>query len=164
MKTKITEEVSETGFPYQVIQVPNLLRLKTGPLSINSPNEAVAAAAVASLCERQAGYVDELVGTALAEWSKATSMPQPVLDPVRVVLHELRGVSANFGYPMLEHIAAEAARLLERKVLGARAMAVVDAHIRSLAVVIAQKAVGDGGAIGRELRVSLAGARATLLP
>jgi hypothetical protein len=159
---EISEEISDTGYRYQVIRVPNLLRAKTGPLRPTSALCAKADAALSALCAARPTYVAEVLRAITAEWASIARDGKADRRPLVVALHEMRGLAGNFGYPAMAEIAAEAAPLLEGPLDDPQLVTVVDAHIQSLMVVLAQKPSDTGAPAMQQLLTALRDARAKL--
>ncbi len=93
---------------------------------------------------------------ALGTLSQASELDQAQhLKQLYVRVHDLRGQAATFDYQLLTDIGSLLCAEME-KMGGRPDLVLLEAHVQGLKAVAVGRVTGDGGAVGRELKESLA--------
>jgi hypothetical protein len=72
------------------------------------------------------------------------------------MVHNIRGQGGSFGYPLLTEFAAFLFDFTDGlSQANTQQLAIIKAHIDTMYIVVQQKIIGDGGAVGRDLKESL---------
>lgn len=78
-----------------------------------------------------------------------------IIQDIFSIAHNIKGMGASFGFPLMTETGVSFCRYirsLDGQVIDPD---VIDAHIRSLEVILSNRIQGDGGDIGKELIDSL---------
>jgi len=78
-----------------------------------------------------------------------------IVSDIFSIAHNIKGMGASFGFPLMTETGVSFCRYIrsfDGQVIDPE---VIDAHIRSLEVILSNRIQGDGGDIGRELIDSL---------
>jgi hypothetical protein len=78
------------------------------------------------------------------------------LDRVYAAMHNVKGQGASFGYPLVTRIGQSLCRLLvPGRVVNTAGLAIAQAHLDALKLVLDKKIAGSGGGIGDRLAARL---------
>jgi chemotaxis protein histidine kinase CheA len=114
--------------------------------------------AVAAMADSYLEWAARDVGRLQAALTEARSQPDDPapIQRLREIAHEVRGQGGSFGFPLISRIATSMYKLLrERTTFPPAALAAIAAHIDALRAVLAQRARGDGGDMGKQLATGL---------
>ena len=145
------------GAPFELIELPNTLKIKVGsggfdPVALNR-----AEVAVEELAE---GYEARLIAEVAAFDEAFRAMRRnSAWDMGRLFAfaHGLRGEAGTYGYPLVSAIGNTLARFLDgRAALAEADVEIVESHVNALRAVAGRKVKGDGGEIGAQLVEGLA--------
>jgi chemotaxis protein histidine kinase CheA len=155
----------------QMIQVPNTLRLKVGGAGriggIDPAAIAKAEAALKSLSGNFAQWLeDEITKLETSRQQvKAGGMTGENMESLYLRAHDLKGLGATYGFPLITRIAGSLCRLLDEKEKRSSApMPLVDAHIDAIKAAVRDDIKTDEHPIGKvlaqelEAQVTLTGA------
>lgn len=78
-----------------------------------------------------------------------------VIQDIFAIAHNIKGMGASFGFPLMTETGVSFCRYIRSLDGRPVEVDVIDAHIRSLEVIISNRIQGDGGDIGKELIDSL---------
>jgi hypothetical protein len=141
----------------QMIKTPNMLRLKVGGgrLGALDPSAiAKAEAALANLAGNFAQWLEDEVSkleAARARLREEGRSPATV-EGVYMRAHDLKGLGATYGFPLITRIAASLCHLTEDAEKRERApLSLIDAHVDAVRAAVAQDIKTDDHPIGREL-------------
>lgn len=90
----------------------------------------------------------EMRGLVAAAQDKAE---QAQLDAIYDIAHNIKGMGASFGFPLMSRAGASLCVYLRRLEGALPDWVVVDAHVRSFEVIIGNRIEGDGGDMGAKL-------------
>lgn len=99
--------------------------------------------------------------TALADMrthhARLCSNPQDttIISDIFSIAHNIKGMGASFGFPLMTETGVSFCRYIRSLDGQDIDPEVIEAHIRSLEVILSNRIQGDGGDIGRELIDSL---------
>lgn len=118
---------------------------------------AQANAAVAEMAEQYVGWVTaDLARLEAAVASIDPNNPAAGLKATHAVAHDIKGQGSTFNYQMITEIGALLCQYL--KACGASGQydpAVIDAHLRALRAILANKVQGDAGPLGQQILANL---------
>lgn len=116
-------------------------------------------AALAQMAESYTEWVMGDLAKLDSAFAKAKAEGQGDLGEVFRIVHDMKGQGATFGYQLVTDIGQALCRFIEgTDMTGETALDVVEAHIKALRVVVAQKMEGEGGEVGQTLVAGLAAA------
>lgn len=145
--------------------LPNKLREKVGgiPGKMGSIDPAIIARAEKKVEDISKNYT-ESANTELVELQEAFQkcsavqgeLQTPFIRKINMLVHELRGQGASFGYPLLTEFANFLFDFTDGlKMASGPQMEIIKAHIDTMHIVVVQKINGDGGAVGQQLKQTL---------
>lgn len=74
-----------------------------------------------------------------------------IVDEIYAIAHNIKGMGASFGFTLMTETGVSFCRYI-RSLDGRKADPdVIDAHIRSLEVILSNRIIGEGGEVGRDL-------------
>ena len=145
------------GAPFELIELPNTLKLKVGSGGFDPIAMTRAEVAVEELAD---GYEERLAAEVAAFDQTFRAMRRNAAWDMRRLFafaHGLRGEAGTYGYPLVSAIGNTLARLLDaRAALTDADVEIVESHINALRAVAGRKVKGDGGEIGAQLVDGLA--------
>ena len=155
----------------QIIPVPNALKAKVGSGAgrlgaIDPAAIAKAEAALKSLSGNFAQWLsDEITKLDAARQSVKDGMTAEAMEGLYLRAHDLKGLGATYGFPIITRIAGSLCRLIDDKDkrMGAP-MGLVDAHIDAIKAAVRDDIKDDSHPVGKilvqelEARVSETGA------
>lgn len=155
----------------QIIPVPNALKAKVGSGAgrlgaIDPAAIAKAEAALKSLSGNFAQWLaDEITKLDAARQSVRDGMTAEAMESLYLRSHDLKGLGATYGFPIITRIAGSLCRLIDDKDkrMGAP-MGLVDAHIDAIKAAVRDDIKDDSHPVGKilvqelEARVSETGA------
>jgi hypothetical protein len=146
--------------PGQLIQVPNTLRLKVGGrFGAIDPNAiAKAEAALKSLSGNFAQWLqDEVVKLEAARQRvKIDGVTPETMESLYLRAHDLKGLGATYGFPLITRIAASLCRLIDDKEKRVTApMVLIDAHIDGVKAAVRDDIKTDDHPVGQVLVAEL---------
>jgi hypothetical protein len=120
--------------PSQVIRVPNTLRQRVGGQlgTIDPAAIARAEAALQSLSGNFGQWLQDEIAKldAARQHVRAVGITDVSIEPLYLRAHDLKGLGATYGYPLIGRIAASLCRLIDDKTKREAApMGLIDAHI-----------------------------------
>ena len=72
------------------------------------------------------------------------------------IVHDMKGQGATFGYDLVTDIGNHLCRYIERfDTFDEQQMQIIELHINALEIIIKQKLIHDGGALGQELKIKI---------
>ncbi len=94
---------------------------------------------------------------AYTDCASASSEDQAtLLRKINHLVHDIKGNGSSFGYPLLTEFAAFLFDMTDNLLTASpQQLEIIKAHIDAMQVVVNQKIKGDGGEIGRQLKLSL---------
>ena len=120
----------------EVIQVPNMLKLKVGGRGgIDMAAIAKAEAALKSLSGNFAQWLnDEIVKLEAARQDvRAQGLTAQTVETLYLRAHDLKGLGATYGFPLITRIAGLLCRLIDDKSKRLQApVSLIDAHIDAI--------------------------------
>ena len=159
------QQESKNGVPYELIELPNLLKQKVGSGGFDPAAVKKAEVAVEEMAEDYEARLQAEVA-ALDETFRAMRR-DGVVEPRRLYAfaHELRCEAGSFGYPLASAIGNMLARFLDARggELARADLEVIESHIDALRAVAGRKVKGDGGEVGLQLVEGLAALAARTL-
>ncbi|MGB0671252.1 MAG: Hpt domain-containing protein [Rhodospirillales bacterium] len=140
----------------EIIRPPNTLKAKVregGPGAVDMDTLAKAENVIASLSDNYLEWVQEdLVRLSKAvEGLKAAPSDSEALDKVFQVAHDMKGQGGSFGYDLITIIGNSLCRFiegLEGKGVSGGQLEVINIHLQTMKIVIANRMKGDGGSEG----------------
>lgn len=142
----------------QMIQVPNTLRAKVGGggrLGAIDPSAiAKAEAALKSLSGNFAQWLqDEITKLEAARQQvKAAGQTAETMESLYLRSHDLKGLGATYGFPIITRIAASLCRLIDDKEKRINSpMGLVDAHIDAIKAAVRDDIKDETHPVGRVL-------------
>jgi CheY-like chemotaxis protein len=148
-----------------LFKLPNLLKQKMGLEHMREPFELpkeLLAEAEQTLEREARGFLDwakqylDQLSTQIASAKEDQTNRGAHLAEVNRIAHELRGQGGTFGYPLITLFAKSLYEATEYPCREDDAnLEICRAHLDTLRAVIREKIEGDGGAIGRQLLMSL---------
>jgi hypothetical protein len=155
----------------QIIPVPNALKAKVGGGAgrlgaIDPAAIAKAEAALKSLSGNFAQWLtDEITKLDAARQSVRDGMTAEAMEGLYLRAHDLKGLGATYGFPIITRIAGSLCRLIDDKDKRMSApMGLVDAHIDAIKAAVRDNITDDSHPVGKilvqelEARVSETGA------
>lgn len=146
----------------QMIQVPNTLRLKVGGAGriggIDPAAIAKAEAALKSLSGNFAQWLEDEINKleASRQQVKAVGMTSETMESLYLRTHDLKGLGATYGFPLITRIAGSLCRLLDEKEKRTSApMPLVDAHIDAIKAAVRDDIKTDDHPVGKVLAQEL---------
>ena len=104
--------------------------------------------------------VSQLLGTAAAAMASPKDCREQI-ERLRVDAREIMGQGETFGFMLLSRFGRSLYDISEGlESLSEQRIALIQAHVDAMALIVRAKIIGDGGAVGRELLRSLAVAKA----
>jgi hypothetical protein len=156
-----TTKRQEGGGAYEFIELPNVLRARTGKPVFDPQLLAKAETAVASLQENYEGWIADTLArlratvAGLAEKGERR-LDQQVLQEVFLIAHDMRGLGGSFGYPYVTDVAGLLCKLVRStERITPKLVAAVEAHVEALTAVIANKVAGSNDPVTRQVVDSL---------
>ena len=80
---------------------------------------------------------------------------EAIVKDIFSIAHNIKGMGASFGFPLMTETGVSFCRYIRSLDGKPIEVDVIDAHIRSLEVILSNRIQGDGGDIGKELIDSL---------
>lgn len=124
--------------PGQMIQAPNALRLKVGGGRLGAIDPAAIAKAEAALKSLSGNFTqwlnDEITKLEASRQVVRTDGPSADnMESLYLRAHDLKGLGATYGFPLITRIAGLLCRLIDDKAKRLQApMSLVDAHIDAI--------------------------------
>lgn len=143
----------------EVINVPHAIRLKVS--GGGAISEAMLQKANQVIEELTASFIDLLrieidKMVSLSQDAKTAADKRALVEQIFEVSHDLRGQASTFDFPLVTRIGSSLCRFTESADLSdARAQEVIDAHINSMKLIVAEGMRGDGGAAGQKIATGL---------
>lgn len=122
----------------QVFQAPNALRLKVGGGRLGAIDPAAIAKAEAALKSLSGNFTqwlgDEIAKLERARQAVRSEGPSPEnMESLYLRAHDLKGLGATYGFPLITRIAGLLCRLIDDKAKRLQApMPLIDAHIDAI--------------------------------
>lgn len=162
LKTRPRQDGHE---PYDVIDLPNVLRAKTGKPVFDARLLEKAEVDIAALQDDYEAWVlDALAQLKATASALAVDRDPPALQQIFLIAHDLRGLAGGFGYPFATDIAALLCKLVcSADQLTPKLLTAIDAHVAALAAVIENKIQGPSDPVTRQVLASLQQLGAQLL-
>lgn len=142
----------------QIIQVPNTLRLKVGAAgrlaALDPAAIAKAEAALKSLSGNFAQWLqDEITKLETARQAlRAEGMSAEAMERLYLRAHDLKGLGATYGFPLITRIAASLCVLTDDAEKRANAaMGLIDAHIDAIRAAVRDDIKSEDHPVGRAL-------------
>lgn len=152
--------MSQRQKPIEIINPPNMLKVKVGGRLPAADPDAIARAekALETLSVEFGDWLGEEVDkleTALAR-VKTEGLEGEAGDGFFTVAHDLRGLGATYEFPLVTRIAASLARLVEtpEKRSGVP-VSLAEAHVSSIRAALNQNIRSDEDPVGRQLAEEL---------
>jgi hypothetical protein len=145
----------------EVIQVPNMLKLKVGGRGgIDMAAIAKAEAALKSLSGNFAQWLnDEIVKLEAARQDvRAQGLTAATVETLYLRAHDLKGLGATYEFPLITRLAASLCRLIDEPATRLSApMFLVDAHIDAIKACVRDDIKVDTHPVGKVLAAELEG-------
>jgi hypothetical protein len=147
----------------QMIQAPNHLRLKVGGGRLGAIDPAAIAkaeAALKGLSGNFAQWLDDEVSKleAARQTVRSQGLTQENMESLYLRAHDLKGLGATYGFPLITRIAGLLCRLIDDKSKRLEApMALVDAHIDAIKAAVRDDIKNEDHPVGRALVQELEG-------
>jgi chemotaxis protein histidine kinase CheA len=141
----------------QMIQVPNTLRLKVGGGRLGTLDPAAIAKAEAALKSLSGNFAqwlnDEINKLDAARLQVGTEgRTQESMENLYLRAHDLKGLGATYGFPLITRIGASLCRLIDDKEKRPEApMHLVDAHIQAIKAAVRDDIKDENHPVGRAL-------------
>ncbi|PWE16602.1 Hpt domain-containing protein [Marinicauda salina] len=154
--------MSESEKPIEMINPPNMLRVKVGGRVPQTDPAAVARAEAAldELRHEFRGWLEEEVEKLEAAMAKVRSegLAGEAGEELFNVAHDLRGLGTTYEFPIVTRICASLAKLIETEEKRAAApKKLVDAHVGAVRAALLQNVRDECDEIGRQLVETLEG-------
>jgi hypothetical protein len=140
-----------------MIQAPNALRLKVGGGRLGAIDPAAIAKAEAALKSLSGNFTqwlnDEIAKLEAARQVVRAEGPGPEnMESLYLRAHDLKGLGATYGFPLITRIAGLLCRLIDDKVKRLQApMALIDAHIDAIKAAARDDIKNEDHPVGRVL-------------
>lgn len=147
----------------QLFQAPNALRLKVGGGKLGAIDPAAIAKAEAALQSLSGNFTqwlnDEIRKLEGARQTVHTENPTPEnMESLYLRAHDLKGLGATYGYPLITRIAGLLCRLIDDKAKRLQApLNLIDAHIDAIKAAARDEIKNEDHPIGRVLVQELEG-------
>jgi len=145
----------------EVIQVPNMLKLKVGGRGgIDMAAIAKAEAALKSLSGNFAQWLnDEIVKLEAARQDvRAQGLTAETVETLYLRAHDLKGLGATYEFPLITRLAASLCKLIDEPETRLSApMFLVDAHIDAIKACVRDDIKVDTHPVGKVLAAELEG-------
>ena len=145
----------------QIIQVPNMLRLKVGKAaSLDGDVIARAEAALKSLSGQFAQWLQDEIDKLDAARAaiQAEGMTSAAAEGLYLRAHDLKGLGTTYEFPLITRIAASLCKLLDDADKRAAApLFLVDAHIHAIKAAVRDDIRDAGHPVGKALAEELEG-------
>ena len=139
----------------EVIQVPNMLKLKVGGRGgIDMAAIAKAEAALKSLSGNFAQWLnDEIVKLEAARQEvRAQGLTAETVETLYLRAHDLKGLGTTYGYQLITRIAGSLCRMIDEKEKRANtSLELVDAHIDAIKAAVRDDIKSDDHPVGSVL-------------
>lgn len=141
----------------QMIQVPNTLRAKVGGSRLGAIDPAAIAKAEAALKSLSGNFAqwlaDEITKLDAARQEvRATGATGETMESLYLRAHDLKGLGATYGFPIITRIAGSLCRLIDDKDKRVGApMPLVDAHIDAIKAAVRDDIKEDTHPVGAVL-------------
>ncbi|TGY89632.1 Hpt domain-containing protein [Marinicauda algicola] len=152
--------MSQREKPIEIINPPNMLRVKVGGRIPAADPDAIARAekALDQLSVEFGAWLGqevEKLEAALGR-TKAEGLEGEAGDALFTVAHDLRGLGSTYQFPLVTRIAASLARLIETpEKRAAIPLSLAEAHVHSIRAALNQNIRTDDDAVGRQLAEEL---------
>src|SRR5436190_4927350 len=146
-----------------MFQAPNTLRLKVGGSRLGAIDPAAIAkaeAALKSLSGNFAQWLNDEVSKldAARQAVRTEGMTTETMESLYLRAHDLKGLGATYGFPLITRIAGLLCRLIDDKSKRLEApMDLVDAHINAIKAAVRDDIKNEDHPIGRVLLQELEG-------
>ena len=146
--------------PIEIINPPNMLRVKVGGRLPAADPEAIQRAekALEQLSTEFGDWLGEEVEkleAALAR-AKTEGLEGEAGDALFTVAHDLRGLGTTYEFPLVTRIAASLARLIETEEKRSGVpMALAEAHVHTIRAALNQNIRDDSDKVGQQLAEEL---------
>jgi hypothetical protein len=140
-----------------MFQAPNALRLKVGGGRLGAIDPAAIAKAEAALKSLSGNFTqwlnDEIVKLEAARQVVRTESPTPEnMESLYLRAHDLKGLGATYGFPLITRIAGLLCRLIDDKAKRLQApMPLIDAHIDAIKAAARDEIKNEDHPVGRIL-------------
>jgi hypothetical protein len=146
----------------QVIQVPNMLRLKVGGKSGSLDNDVIARAeaALKSLSGQFAQWLQDEIDKLDAARSaiQAQGLNAATAEGLYLRAHDLKGLGSTYEFPLITRIAGSLCKLLDEPDKRAAApLFLVDAHIHAIKAAVRDDIRDASHPVGKALAEELEG-------
>lgn len=145
----------------EVIQVPNMLKLKVGGRGgIDMAAIAKAEAALKSLSGNFAQWLDDEIVKleAARQGVRAEGLTAQTVETLYLRAHDLKGLGATYEFPLITRLAGSLCKLIDDPATRLEApMFLVDAHIDAIKACVRDDIKTDEHPVGRVLAVELEG-------
>jgi len=141
----------------QLIQPPNALRLKVGGGRLGTIDAAAIAKAEAALKSLSGNFAqwlnDEIVKLdAARQQVRAQGVTLETMETLYLRAHDLKGLGATYGFPLITRIASLLCRMIDDKSKRLEApMGLIDAHIDAIKAAVRDGIKGEDHPIGKAL-------------
>jgi hypothetical protein len=145
----------------QVFQAPNALRLKVGGGRLGAIDPAAIAKAEAALKSLSGNFAqwlgDEIAKLERARQTVRSEGPSPEnMESLYLRAHDLKGLGATYGFPLITRIAGLLCRLIDDKAKRLQApMPLIDAHIDAIKAAARDDIKTEDHPVGRVLVTEL---------
>ena len=152
--------MSQREKPIEIINPPNMLRVKVGGRIPAADPEAIARAekALDQLSSEFGAWLGQEVDKLEAALGRTRTegLEGEAGDALFTVAHDLRGLGSTYHFPLVTRIAASLARLIETPEKRAGIpMSLAEAHVHSIRAALNQNIRTDDDAVGRQLAEEL---------
>lgn len=152
--------MSQRQKPIEIINPPNMLKVKVGGRLPAADPDAIARAekALETLSVQFNDWLGEEVAKLEAALgrTKSEGLEGEAGDAFFTVAHDLRGLGATYEFPLVTRIAASLARLVETPEKRAEVpISLAEAHVHSIRAALNQNIRSDEDPIGRQLAEEL---------
>jgi hypothetical protein len=140
-----------------MFQAPNALRLKVGGGRLGAIDPAAIAKAEAALKSLSGNFTqwlnDEIVKLEAARQVVRAESPTPEnMESLYLRAHDLKGLGATYGFPLITRIAGLLCRLIDDKAKRLQApMPLIDAHIDAIKAAARDEIKNEDHPVGRIL-------------
>ncbi len=142
----------------QIINAPHTIKVKVnegGPGAVSLETLQKAEAVIADMADDYMDWVSEDLTALQAAYDALAadlSLGKAGLDKIYTIAHDMKGQGGSFGYDLITVIGNELCRFVEPlEKLTPSHMAVIELHLSTMRLVVAQKITGNGGEQGNAL-------------
>jgi len=154
--------MSKAKEPLEVITPPNKLKQLVGNARLSDDKtvakaeQAQKAAAAKVDLPTEAKPMVEMLRERYGWLDDPDMANERALKEIFGISHDLRGMSGNFGYPLLARVCASLSRFCDgRTSVNKKEQEAIKAHVDAITVILANKISGTGGKVGAEIAEGL---------